>query len=293
MSGSGSGSTGFAATGIDITDFTNNNPKNSGVIANNRFIENFRVGLGYGISVSSGGRNELEIPFGSESFVFIEDNYFARNRHAVTSNFDATYVFRNNLIEDNYPNFTPVDTHGKTTPEIDLRGGTKRAEIYNNVIRDTGDANYLHQAGGVQTNNPSLGGIGLRGGEVLVYNNTISNFRFPVILYPEANSNGSDCDAIDPDSVRDPNSPFFEKLSTDVYIWNNTLTNVNGNIVTTPAFGSQNQCSPAPVGPYRLGHEYHLSSFEYTPYPYPHPLRPIDDSSVLDFLPAILSGAKD
>ena len=137
--------TGFATGGVDITDNSNNNARNRGVIAENRFIENFKVGLGYGVTVSSGGRNNLDISYGSQNFVFIEDNYFAKNRHAVTSNFDAAYVLRHNLIEDNYPNFTPVDTHGRTSVDPDDRGGTKIVEIYNNVIQNNDDATYMHQ----------------------------------------------------------------------------------------------------------------------------------------------------
>lgn len=290
--------TGFAVAGIDVTNHVvptglngiDNNQTNRGVIANNRFIENFKGTLGYGITVSSGGLNPLFIPYGSQDFLFIEDNYFAMNRHAVTSNFDATYVLRNNIIEDNYPNFTPIDTHGKTSTGTDLRGGTKRVEIYNNIIRVTGNGNYRHQAGGVATNNSSFGGVGLRGGEALVYNNTISNFRFPIVLYPEFPVNSVDCDAIAADSNRNtnPSSPFYDKQSTNVYLWNNTLSNVDGNPVSNITFGSMAQCATA----YRLGIEYHSSSFSYTPYPYPHPLRNLDNSSILDFIPVILSGTQ-
>ena len=279
--------TGFAATGIDITDFTNNNPRNSGVIANNRFIENFRVGLGYGISVSSGGRNELEIPFGSESFVFIEDNYFAKNRHAVTSNFDAAYVLRHNHIEDNYPNFAAVDTHGQTDPApnpdpegIGGRGGTKVIEVYNNTIMQNEEIDFLHNSGGV--NNPGFAGIGLRGGAAVIFDNEITNYRKPIVLLVETSQA---CSELSP--------PLVDKQPSDVYLWNNNLEDNRGAAVTGLSFGLQGECEHL----FREGVEYFFNRpAGYTPYPYPHPLRNLSvgsEDDILDFVPAIISGTKN
>ena len=277
--------TGFAATGVDITDFTNTNPRNSGVIANNRFIENFRVGLGYGISVSSGGRNELEIPFGSESFIFIEDNYFAKNRHAVTSNFDAAYVLRYNHIEDNYPNFAAVDTHGQTDPApnpdpqgIGGRGGTKVIEVYNNTIMQNDEIEFIHQTAGID--NPGFAGIGLRGGAAVIFDNEIINYRKPIALLIETSE---PCENFTP--------PLIDRQPSDVYVWNNTLEDNRGTAVTGLSFGLQGECENL----FREGIEYFFERpRSYTPYPYPHPLRGLVDElqiDILDFLPAIINGA--
>ena len=97
------------------------------------------------MTASSGGLNELEIPFGSESFVFIDDNY---------------------------PNFSAIDTHGDTT--ADERGGTKIVELYNNRIEQSEEIDFFHGTSGV--NNPGFAGTGLRGGKQLFFDNVIANF---------------------------------------------------------------------------------------------------------------------
>lgn len=286
--------TGFANGGIDITDHTNMNPHNRGVIAKNRFVENFKAGLGYGVSVSSGGNNQLDIPFGGESYVFIEDNYFANNRHAVASNLDAAYVFRHNEIVNNYPNYTAIDTHGKTFS--DTRGGTKRVEIYGNVIQQTVGFEYRHNTSGVINNSPAFAGIGLRGGSAVIYDNQILNYRSPIVLLIESSS---PCDTLNP--------PFDDKQPSGVSVWNNAMQDHMGNVVTNLNFGLRNECQHM----FREGVEYTLSELDgYQPYPYPHPLRPVEsevppiepetpptepempEDGILDFLPAIISGAK-
>jgi len=251
--------TGFAGAGVDISDHTNTNERNRGVISENRFIENFKVGGGYGVSVSSGGRNELPIDYGSNNFVFIEDNYFAKNRHAITSGLDAAYVARYNTIEDNYPRYSAIDTHGKTFS--DDRGGTKIVEIYNNIIRQNDNADYLHQTTGVINNEPGFTGVGLRGGTGVVYNNTITNYRQPITLLVEL---------VGTASCADFTPPLEDQQPTDIHLWNNTLIDKDGNNTTEIAFGIQNECGHM----FREGIEYVFTPLNnYGQYPYPHPLR--------------------
>lgn len=270
--------TGFANAGLDVSDHNNRNPFQRGVIFNNRFIENFRVGLGYGISVTAGGRNELNIAFGSQNFVFIEDNYFSKNRHAVTSNLDATYVLRHNLIEDNYPNFAVIDTHGKTFS--DDRGGTKMIEVYSNTIRQNDQISYIHTTSGTSNNNPAFAGIGLRGGAALIYDNTVTAYRFPLVFLIESAT-----------ACADLTSPLPDKQPAGVYVWSNEFVDHRGGIVNDISLGGDQRCEHL----FSLDGDYFLRpKTGYLPFTYPHPLRGQSESGldILEFLPAILSGAK-
>ncbi|MFX1536028.1 MAG: hypothetical protein ACFFDI_17570 [Promethearchaeota archaeon] len=64
--------------------------------------------------------------------VYIEDNYFSKWRHCISSNHGAHYVFRYNTIENDFGHFS-LDVHGLR----DLgegRWGTRAAEIYENRL---------------------------------------------------------------------------------------------------------------------------------------------------------------
>jgi len=65
--------------------------------------------------------------------VFIEDNYYSRWRHCVSSCDGAHYVFRHNNIEGDMGHFS-LDAHGLREPEP--HGGTRCSEIYENKIID-------------------------------------------------------------------------------------------------------------------------------------------------------------
>ena len=262
--------TGFGSVGIEVTDYSDRNPNQRGVIFKNRFVENFRVGLGYGISVASGGRDSSEVQFGSENFVFIEDNFFSKNRHSVASNLGATYVLRHNIIVDNYPNYSAVDTHGQTHDEL---AGTKGIEVYQNKIFQNEEIAFQHDIPG--NDNPGFTGIGLRGGQALIYDNEISNFRFPITLLVEIVGNNP-CEGLVP--------PLEGRQPSGVYVWNNRLIDNSGNTVTQLSLGGNYDCEHI----FFLNQDYfYYRKPNYKAYDYPHPLRMEGD--ILYFIPAILS----
>jgi len=64
--------------------------------------------------------------------VFIENCYFSRWRHCVSSGHGAHYVFRYNIIDDDFGHFS-LDVHGLRDSGSD-RWGSRAAEIYENTL---------------------------------------------------------------------------------------------------------------------------------------------------------------
>lgn len=96
----------------------------TGVIYHNRFISNYKcypLGqpddnypcLGYGVGIW--GNNTWPDPaYGSGDKIFIEDNYFHDNRHAIAAHLGALYVARHNEIvgTERTANWSEIDAHG-------------------------------------------------------------------------------------------------------------------------------------------------------------------------------------
>lgn len=149
-----------------------------GVIHNNDIHTNFRwtasLGIfqhGYGVGVHGVGGWVDDPQFGSENFVFIEDNYFNDNRHSVAASHPAKYVFRYNTIEDNDKN-APIDFHGAGS----RNDSTRAVEIYENEIRNNTGAR-------------TWAAISARGGEGVIWNNRITGhpqgFNRGIQIWPE------------------------------------------------------------------------------------------------------------
>jgi len=211
--------------------------------------------------------------------VFIEDCYFEKWRHCVASNGGAHYVFRHNTIKNDYGQsldahgwfMTVCDNpaHGKVfDPPAVWNGtcwvcgyevepgvicgeplggqhfkvallGTRAVEIYNNEMLD---ANWT------QSERPNV--IQLRGGSGVIFNNVAGGgtYKYLVYLGNEARER-----------------PEGSKVwCNDIWMWNNTLL---GGISLLTKYD--------PDGQIIEGENYHLHAphiFNYTPYPYPHPL---------------------
>ena len=149
----------------------------NGLIFKNRIIDPFVMSLynyGYGSGVGSASPSKwiTDPEFGSEKFVFIEDNYFYKTRHAVASSGNGKYVFRHNTVRDNW-----------VASAIDMHGGgafgnvfsARASEIYNNDIETTIDS-YGAVITGSTIKNHYVDAIGIRGGESLIYSNTVGNY---------------------------------------------------------------------------------------------------------------------
>ena len=226
---------GFGNAALEISNFSGSRHQQpTGVIYNNQFEDNFRIGSGYGVAVYFDGRLRPRPEFGQAAAVFIEDNVFHGNRHAIASNHSAVYVFRNNEIVDNHRTYSAIDTHGQTKKD---KAGTLQVEIYRNRLTQT-------------PGNTGFAGIGLRGGAALVFENDFVNYRSSILLTVE---DSGKCRSW---SVKRPDQPG------PVYIWGNSDNYVTLN---QPA-----DCRHL----FEKNVDYIMRQpKDYQPYHYPHPLR--------------------
>jgi hypothetical protein len=212
-----------------------------GVIDNCRFINIYRPAIanfGYGVCVMGDGDDGWERPFilGDENAVFVEDSYFIGNRHAVASNNGSRYVFRYNLVEDNGGEgawVQAIDAHG---PGYGSSRGSRSYEVYNNTVDNANTTCWV--------------AMYIRGGDGVIFNNNISGgiSTAPIML---TNESGSEYPALD--QIR------------ELYVWENYYE----DSLTVPT-----NWSPGDPRVVQEGRDYfNYERPDYTPYPYPHPLR--------------------
>jgi len=226
----------FGHAGIYLRD-SEINFTGRGVIYRNKFIDNFRPRRGYGIEVIGDGNYSATITLGTEDAVFIEDNYFEGNRHCIASGNGSHYVFRYNTIVNNRQDAAAIDAHGKT---VSWPRGSRTYEIYHNRI----DNSIKRWAG-----------IGIRGGDGVIFNNTIIGTSYPILLWNDSsNPKHGACTMYPcPDQTR------------ELYIWNNRH---DGEIASVSTW---KEISKDLI---RERRDYFLFPKPgYTPYSYPHPLR--------------------
>ena len=146
---------------VNSAVFVGDAPAQRGVIAQNRFIDNYSADLkdlGYGVSLS-GGADWPALGLGTQNAVYIEDNSFSGNRQSVTSNNGAVFVFRHNTVTatDATKDFYMTDVHGLST----AAHGTRSYEIYDNTFQARGVNGLVRTA------------ISVAGGDGVIFNNTI------------------------------------------------------------------------------------------------------------------------
>jgi len=231
-----------------------------GVIDHSYFVnEHFHVEptwylctVGYGIFPSSGSNwDSIDEVLGkyTDRSLFIEDCYFTKWRHCVSSGQGhAHYIFRHSTIE-NDPAMGSIDAHGADFT------GTRAVEVYNNEFLDA-------LFGWSRTVSQHRGGAG-------VYFN---NYATPNTC-PSGTPSGTICGYSYLAELK--NDGNIELYNThDVYFWNNAgATAVSAHSGATE--DDYQILDPAPTGPpYRLpGPTYEgLPYIDYTPYDYPHPL---------------------
>jgi hypothetical protein len=198
--------------------------------------------VGYGVAMSRGGYSEewdenIENVFGQYTpySVYIEDCYFERWRHCICSGAGSHWVLRHSTISNDFGHGS-VDSHAQAwIYEGRTIVGTRAAEIYNNqFVNPVNEQPYS-----------ALDVFWQRGGAALFFNNTISGYDLAVYLSQEA-----------PDTI--------EKCQIhDTYIWNNNLG------------GAQEISVWTDKKPIEEGIDYFRhapQTFNYEPYPYPHPL---------------------
>ncbi len=207
-----------------------------GVIYENEFIDNWHPNLGYGVEVV-GDQNSWDTPLelGTVNAVVMEDNLFERTRHTVAANNGARYVFRYNRIVDNYPDAAAIDAHGLAA----WPRGSRSYEIYENTIRNSVKR---------------WAGVGVRGGDGVIFNNRMWGVGLGVLLLVERYK----------DSMVYP----VKDQIRDLWIWGNE---VDGRPVRKAEFWSRQTNAPKLVAE---GRDYQLAVKPgYEPLVYPHPLR--------------------
>jgi hypothetical protein len=118
--------------------------------------------------------------------IYIEDNSFARCRHAVTGNQGAWLVSRYNLIREERPqNFGSIDIHGGGSTL-----GARGLEAYYNTI--IGSLGY-----------DAAQPFWIRGGGGVIWNNTLQNIAYAIMLSSDGQA--------------------AMGLVKDLYIWNNNI----------------------------------------------------------------------
>jgi len=207
-----------------------------GVIYQNTFTDMFyldpiRGALGYGVVVYGNG-TWPPLRLGTLQNVFIEDNTFTRNRHAVASNNGSRYVFRHNAIVDNREDAAAIDAHGRGA----WPRGSRQYEIYANTVDNAV---------------PRYAGVGIRGGDGVIFNNRFSfNVTNDILLTNEGGCVGTY-----------PLPDQIQKLN----IWNNTLPDATGARIIVQA-----GCEAF----LQLNRNYFTTPLlGYVPFTYPHPSR--------------------
>ena len=278
----------FGAAGIRVK---HRDRMANGLIYNNEFIHNYKYNLDLGYGVSIYGNNTEWVPdpeFGTDNFIFIENNYFKEHRHSVSAGGSARYVFRYNEVVDNLWGHA-VDAHearGGTIGESTSYFSTRAYEVYNNHLHNTvykdgvpittpRDAAYL-----VRT------AFGFRGGEGVVHNNKIEQYRigfelFVFVHFPD--------DGPYPISYQigwesgknlGPNhtGTDAEALKGDLFEWDNDFVYFDPGDAILRKFYTYYE------SPDRLlkDRDYHRDTPRpgYSPYTYPHPRRSLVEPPV-------------
>lgn len=267
----------FENFGHSAISVTHEDDLANGLITGNQFVHNVKgfdgLGLGYGISVFGANLKWIDNPsFGTSNFIFIEDNTFDTHRHAVTGGGCALYVFRYNTIKNNLI-AQAIDAHEARLVSGANYYSTRAVEVYGNTMINTTFKDGTAIVSGGNAQNLSNNAILIRGGEAVVYNNTIQGFRFGVgiinfevtgkQLYPipyqigcqSGLTYGSQHSGVDALSG-----------AGDLFCWSNTFTPYVDSAHSSQAF---NNFQPEY---FKEERDYHLSAKpDYTSYIYPHP----------------------
>jgi Right handed beta helix region len=208
----------------------------SGVIDHAIFVDNYKVGidnLGYGVGVYGEDKWATDLHIGGAQGTFVEDSLFIGNRHAIAASAGAHYIFRYNHV-----------LHGIVACAVDAHGmgygnarGTRFVEIYQNVIEEP----IYHWCG-----------IGIRGGSGVIFENTIRDYKNPILLILEWGT---------PNSYKSKYPAFYQVQ--ELYIWDNKIT----------GGPSEPQVDETGVDFIKAGRDYFTKPMPgYVPYVYPHPL---------------------
>jgi hypothetical protein len=194
---------------------------------------------GYGVGVLGGDVWHQDMQLGTENAVFIEDSLFVGCRHAVAANMGAHYVFRHNIARQGVV-AAPVDAHGVGWGSTE---GTRAVEVYENILEDPiHDPNLPYD---------TEAAMGIRGGDGVIFSNTIRGYTYAVILLVELAKSSM-------------TYPVKDQIR-ELYIWNNQHDGSGSEIVV--------DWTTKQLGFLQEGRDFfHYARPGYVPYQYPHPL---------------------
>jgi hypothetical protein len=266
-----------------------------GVIYNCKFFRNAKgtdgLGLGYGV-VIYGESNKWckNTGFGTSNFIFIENCRFDYHRHSIASAGLSRYVARYDSVLYNIisgPNAHAIDTHqARELTTGTNRHGSRATEVYNNwIINPTQINGTTPIANGVRYDSLEERAIGCGNGDMVVHDNYISGYRFPIGVFQLESSSYRYPYLEQPGSGsgkkygRSHTGTDGSKSDGDVFIWSNTtvLVTLKSGVLTQPIF-IYNTASYGGVGVasdyIALNRDYHIVTRPgYASYTYPHPLR--------------------
>lgn len=183
---------------------------------------------------------------------FIENCYFSKWRHCVSSGHNGYYVFRYNIIDQDFAHYS-LDVHGQRDTEAGRWGG-RGAEIYENTFTNMLPVDEGGQAG--------LNRVFQDGGGCGVwFNNYVDSTYSIMSLYAE-------------DAVADPTCHL-----KDFYLWGNKGTWTlpfngipSGFTASRNVYADWSRTAYDPTNPSYPNVNPSWSIAGYKPYPYPHPL---------------------
>lgn len=185
------------------SEFAGNPQTMRGVIYNNYIHHNAKYDngvLGYGAEVRGNLKNYPELELGNYNNIFFEDNTFEANRHSIASIGGARYVARYNTFINSRENATPIDVHGPSN--VNYVTGGRQYEIYNNVITNAEN---------------EFGGIGIRGGDGVIFNNVVTGYTNPLKMWMEDGGSAPGCNCTYP----------CTNQTVDLWMWNNSFSTVS------------------------------------------------------------------
>lgn len=221
---------GFGWAGVKVKG------KARGVIDHCIFVDNYKESLrnmGYGVVVYGANEWAEDPQLGTTEATVVEDCYFSGNRHSIASNAGAHYVFRHNRVQHGVA-ASALDVHG---PGYGSKEGTRSVEVYENVFDEP-----LHK----------WCGIGIRGGEGVIFKNTIKDYNHSIYLFLE----------FDMSPEMKTQYPARQQVQ-NLWIWDNEIINGPAEI----------QIADDAVNHIKDGRDFFTKAKPgYEPLEYPHPL---------------------